>query len=194
MTTPPKAATGTDSALTGADARVAGLAGQRADERDGGVRWLSQDELRTWIRLQAVVELLPGALDAQLRRDAGLSHYEYLLLAMLSDAPDRTLRMSDLASATNATLPRLSHVVTRLEKRGYVSRSADPDDGRATLATLTEDGWLKVVSSAPGHVSTVRSHVIDALTPEQVRQLDAIAEAMLRTLDPTNRLTALAFP
>ncbi|NTW41913.1 MAG: MarR family transcriptional regulator [Cellulomonadaceae bacterium] len=154
-------------------------------------RWLDADELRAWVRLQAVVELLPGALDSQLRRDADLSHYEYLLLAMLSEAPDRSLRMSDLAAATNATLPRLSHVVTRLEARGYVTRAPSPDDGRATVASLTEQGWAKVVASAPGHVAAVRHHVLDALTPEQVAQLDAIALAVVRTLDPTNRLRVL---
>ncbi|WP_024285227.1 MarR family winged helix-turn-helix transcriptional regulator [Cellulomonas sp. KRMCY2] len=156
------------------------------------VRWLSPDELRAWVRLQAVVELLPGALDSQLRRDANLSHYEYLLLAMLSEAPGRTLRMSELASATNATLPRLSHVVTRLEARGYVARTPSPEDRRATLASLTAEGWAKVVASAPGHVGAVRGHVLDALTAEQVAQLSAITSAIVRTLDPTNRLHALA--
>lgn len=151
-------------------------------------RWLSRTELVAWLRLQAVIELLPGALDTQLRRDADLTHYEYLLLAMLSEAPDRVLRMSHLASATNATLPRLSHVVTRLEKDGFVTREPDPADRRATLARLTEAGWAKVVASAPGHVTEVRRLVMDVLTPEQVDQLSAITLALVRSLDPGRRL------
>ncbi len=155
------------------------------DDTTAGHRWLTPDELSAWIRLQAVVERLPGVLDSQLRRDADLSHYEYLLLAMLSDAPERRLRMSHLASVTNATLPRLSHVVTRLESRGFVTREPCPGDRRATLARLTPAGWDKVVASAPGHVRTVREHVIDVLSPEQVAQLSAIADAVGQTLDPS---------
>ena len=155
-------------------------------------RWLSPEELRAWVRLQALIELLPVALDQQLRRDADLTHFEYLLLAMLSEAPAHTLRMSDLAAATNATLPRLSHVVTRLEARGYVTRRPAEDDRRATLATLTPAGWDKVLASAPGHAATVRDHVFDRLTPDQVTQLDAITTAVVRSLDPTNRLRALS--
>lgn len=151
-------------------------------------RWLSRTELVAWLRLQAVIELLPGALDTQLRRDADLTHYEYLLLAMLSEAPDRILRMSHLASATNATLPRLSHVVTRLERDGYVQREPDPTDRRATLARLTDEGWAKVLASAPGHVAEVRRLVVDVLEPEQVEQLSAIMLALVRSLDPARRL------
>lgn len=126
--------------------------------------WLTRDELAAWVRLAAVLELLPGVLDSQLRRDAGLTTFDYYVLAMLSDAPHRTLRMTALAVQTNATLPRLSHVVKRLEDRGLVERFPCPEDGRATNARLTADGWRKLRDSAPGHVATVREHVIDALT------------------------------
>jgi DNA-binding MarR family transcriptional regulator len=146
--------------------------------------WLDEEQQAAWVRLIAMVELLPGVLDSQLRRDADLTHYEYFLLAMLSEAPERTLRMSALALRTNATLPRLSHVVRRLEERGLVERFPCPEDGRATNARLTESGWAKVVDTAPGHVATVRDHVIDALTPAQVTQLTAIAGAILERLDP----------
>ena len=151
-------------------------------------RWLAPTELDAWKRLVAVVELLPGILDTQLQRDAGLSHYEYYVLAMLSEAPARTLRMTHLASATNATLPRLSHVVARLEKRGLVERLPCAEDRRATNAHLTEAGWDKVVATAPGHVATVRDHVVDALTDEQVAQLDEIAGAILERVDPDDRM------
>src|SRR6478609_9812507 len=147
-------------------------------------RWLTPEEHAAWVRLVAIVELLPGALDGQLRRDAGLMHFEYFVLAVLSDAPEQTLRMTALAQRTNATLPRLSHVVRRLEERGLVERFPCPEDGRATNARLTEAGWTKVVETAPGHVATVRRNVIDALTPKQVEQLAAIAEAILERIDP----------
>lgn len=147
-------------------------------------RWLDEEQLATWVKLVAVVELLPGVLDHQLRRDAGLTHFEYFVLAMLSEASERTLRMTALAQRTNATLPRLSHVVRRLEDRGLVERRPCPEDGRATNARLTEAGWAEIVAAAPAHVENVRRHVIDALTPEQVGQLGEIADALLQRLDP----------
>jgi len=155
-------------------------------------RWLDADELVAWKRLVAVVELLPGVLDSQLRRDAGLTHFEYFVLAMLSEAPERTLRMTNLAQRTNATLTRLSHVVRRLEDRSLVERFPCPEDGRATNARLTDAGWDAVVAAAPGHVATVRAEVIDALTPEQVRQLSQITESVLHRLDPDGTLQVLA--
>lgn len=152
-------------------------------------RWLTADERRAWLRLLAVVELLPGVLDSQLRRDSGLTSFEYQTLAMLSETPERMLRMSALADRTNATLPRLSHVVTRLADRGLVERQACPADGRATDVVLTDGGWAAVVVAAPGHVETAREAVIDALTPEQIGQLGEIAGALLARLDPDGRMT-----
>ena len=99
--------------------------------------------------------------------------------------------MTALAAQTNATLPRLSHVVRRLEARGLVERFPCPEDGRATNARLSADGWHKLRDSAPGHVATVREHVIDALTPEQVSQLTAISDALLARLDRTGTMTAM---
>ncbi|AQS72429.1 MarR family winged helix-turn-helix transcriptional regulator [Streptomyces pactum] len=152
---------------------------------------LDRRELRAWIRLRAVLELLPGVLDAQLRNDAHLTEFEYYTLAMLSEAPDRTLRMTALAQQTNATLPRLSHVVARLEKRGLVERFPCPEDRRATNARLTDAGWAEVRHAAPGHVATVRRHVIDALTDEQVDQLTVIGDAILAALDASGRMAAV---
>jgi DNA-binding MarR family transcriptional regulator len=147
-------------------------------------RWLNREQQQAWLRLIALVELLPGVLDSQLRRDAGLSHFEYFVLAMLSESPARTLRMTELAARTNATLPRLSHVITRLETRSLVERFPCPEDGRATNARLTETGWAKLVDTAPGHVATVRELVIDTLTREQTAQLAEIAGAVLERIDP----------
>lgn len=152
-------------------------------------RWLSREELAAWVRLAAVLELLPGRLDQQLRRDAELTNFEYYVLAMLSEAPERTLRMTALAAQTNATLPRLSHVVRRLEERGLVERFPCPQDARATNARLTAQGWDTVVAAAPGHVAVVRDLVVDALTPEQVGQLTTITDALLQRLDPAGRMS-----
>jgi DNA-binding MarR family transcriptional regulator len=152
-------------------------------------RWLNDDERQAWLRLVAVAELLPAALDAQLRRDAELTHFEYFVLAMLSEAPERTLRMTALAQRTNATLPRLSHVVRRLEERDLVERFPCPEDGRATNARLTDGGWDTVVGAAPGHVDAVRRLVLDPLSPRQVAQLRDIGDALLSVLDPHGHMT-----
>ena len=150
-------------------------------------RWLTPAQLSAWKKLVAVVEILPGILDSQLQHDAELTHFEYFTMAMLSEAPDRTLRMTSLASATNSTLPRLSHVVSRLEKRGYIERSPCEEDRRATNATLSDAGWEKVVATAPGHVDTVRENVIAPLSDDDVAGLDRAMSAILRTIDPENR-------
>ena len=153
-------------------------------------RWLSDDEQRSWVRFAAVLELLPAALDLQLTRDEHLTHFDYFTLAMLSETPGRTLRTSALAARTNATLPRLSRVLTRLEEAGFVARTPCPEDRRATNVTLTDAGWNKVVQAAPGHVQHVRSLVLDALTPAQIEQLGEISAALLTKLDPDGRMFA----
>jgi len=151
--------------------------------------WLTPAELRAWLGLVTVAELLPARLDSQLQRDAGLTHFEYQVLAMLSEARERTLRMSALAQRTNATLPRLSHVVRRLEERGLVERAPCAQDRRATNAHLTDAGWDLVVRTAPGHVAAARALVVDALSAEQVAQLEELTRTMLLRLDPDGRLT-----
>ena len=145
-------------------------------------QWLDDAQQSAWRKLIEVVELLPNALDTQLRRDAELSHFDYFTLAMLSEAPGRTLRMTALADLTNASLPRLSHVATRLEQRGYLERAQCPDDRRATVATLTEAGWQKVVATAPGHVGTVRDLVFANLDASDVADLDRIMARVLGRL------------
>ena len=142
-------------------------------------RWLDPDERAAWLSLAGMVTLLPAALDAPLQRDAGLSHFEYMVLAMLSERPTRTARMSELAGLANGSLSRLSHVARRLEGQGLITREACPGDGRATNAVLTDAGYAKVVATAPGHVETVRRLVFDALTPEQCAQLHAIGSQVL---------------
>lgn len=134
-------------------------------------RWLDAEEHEAWMALARLVVRLPAALDRQLQRDSGLTHFEYQVLAGLSEAPGRTLRMRVLARFAEGQLPRLSQVAARLESRGLISRRPDPDDGRSTLATLTDAGFEVLAAAAPGHVETVRRSVFDGLTRAQVRQL-----------------------
>jgi DNA-binding MarR family transcriptional regulator len=142
-------------------------------------RWLSPEELDAWLSYVAASTLLDAALDRQLQRDAGMPLAYYQILAMLSDVPNRTLRMSDLAAMTQSSQSRLSHAVARLEANGWVRRMPCPGDRRSTLATLTDTGFEALAAAAPGHVATVRDHVFDHLTCEQVRQLKEIFRAVL---------------
>ena len=151
-------------------------------------RWLDEDQQRTWRAWLSVSELLPRALDAQLQRDAGLSHAAYIVLAMLSEAPDRSRRMSDLARRANQSQSRLSHTVSRLEERGWVRRERAAEDGRGNRAVLTDAGWDVVRTLAPGHVDAVREAVFDPLTAEQTRLLGQALEAVLERLDPDHSL------
>lgn len=152
-------------------------------------RWLDDEEMATWLRLMAVTQHLPAELDSRLRRRDRMTHFEYQVLAMLSESETATLQMSALARRTNSSLPRLSHVVRRLEGRGLVRRSPSPGDRRATRATLTQDGRHRLERAAPDHLEAVRQHVFDALTPEQVRALGDALGAILQTLDPGQEIT-----
>jgi DNA-binding MarR family transcriptional regulator len=145
-------------------------------------RWLEPDELETWLSYVAATTLLEGALDRQLQRDSGMPHAYYQILAMLSEVPDRTLRMSELAAITQSSQSRLSHAVARLERNGWIRRKPCPEDRRSTFAQLTEEGFAVLAAAAPGHVCTVRRHLFDRLTPEQVGQLREITRAVLSGL------------
>jgi DNA-binding MarR family transcriptional regulator len=146
-------------------------------------QWLDDQEQAAWRRLVGVMTALPAALDSQLQRESGLTHFEYWVLSALSEAPDRTLRMGCLAGMANGSLSRLSHVAGRLERRGLLERRPDPADGRFTLATLTGTGWEVVAAAAPGHVRAVRRLVFDALTPEQTTLLAEVGDRVLRTVE-----------
>jgi DNA-binding MarR family transcriptional regulator len=151
-------------------------------------RWLDDDEQRAWRRFVTVMTLLPAALDAQLQRDATLTHFAFFVLAMLSEAPGRALRMSELAARSSSSPSRLSHTVARLEARGWVRRQRSSEDGRGQVAELTDAGFTALVATAPGHVEAVREYVFDALTGEQVAQLNEICTALLTTVDPDGTL------
>jgi DNA-binding MarR family transcriptional regulator len=151
-------------------------------------RWLDDEQQRTWRAWLTVSELLPRALDAQLQRDAGISHAAYVVLAMISESPTRSRRMSDLARRANQSQSRLSHTVARLEDRGWVRRERSAEDGRGNLAVLTEAGWDVVRSVAPGHVDAVREAMFEPLTAEQSRVLGDVLQAILEKLDPDRSL------
>lgn len=145
--------------------------------------WLNPAEGAAWRQFARLISKLPAALEQQLQRDAGLSHFEYIVLSHLSGAPERTLRMSALAEIANGSLSRLSHAVARLEGRGWMRREPCPENGRYTNAILTDDGYDKVVATAPGHVRAVRELVIDALNPAQLQQLREIGECIMARIE-----------
>lgn len=162
-------------------------------------RWLSAQERRAWLALLSVNTLLPAALDAHLTQLNRLSLFDYNVLAMLSEAEGRRLPMKELASRTSASLSRLSHVVTKLQARGWIDRQPSPDDARVTTAHLTDAGWETIVELAPEHVERVRQLIFDALDADDVARLSDIGEKIVVRLqdeswifrDPT-RQEALA--
>ena len=147
-------------------------------------RLLDEPEMAAWLSLVQLLNLLPQALDRQLREDAGISHVYYQILAMLSGAPDQRMRMSELARHTATSLSRLSHAVASLEDKGWVSRAASPDDRRGQLAQLTEAGRQVLERVAPGHVREVRRLVFDRLSSAEVGQLQQLSEQVLDALSP----------
>jgi DNA-binding MarR family transcriptional regulator len=158
-------------------------------------RWLDESEQQAWRAFLTATRLLLGQLDRELQADAGMPHAYYEILVRLSEAPDRTLRMSELADHTQSSRSRLSHAVARLEDRGWVRRDSCPTDKRGFLAVLTDAGFEALAAAAPGHVEGVRKHLFDQLTPAQVLHLRRISEAMLGHLrqhpsEPSSTATA----
>lgn len=147
------------------------------------VPWLDDDQQATWRSFATMLAKLRWALECQLERDAGLSFIEYHALARLSEEPGHTLRMSDLATVTNASLSRLSHLVKRLESWGFVERKPDATDGRITRAVLTEAGYAKLVASAPAHVVAVRTLVIDEFQSSELERLRDAAQRIVARIE-----------
>jgi DNA-binding MarR family transcriptional regulator len=145
-------------------------------------RWLDEGEQRAWRAYLASTRLLLSQLDRELQRDSGIPHAYYEILVRLSDSADRTLRMSELADASDSSRSRLSHAVARLEEAGWVRRESCPTDRRGAFARLTDEGFAALVAAAPDHVESVRRHLFDQLTPAQVTSLREIAEAILAGL------------
>jgi DNA-binding MarR family transcriptional regulator len=147
-------------------------------------RWLSDEEQNVWRNFAAATSMLHTHIEAQLQRDGGMPHAYYEVLVVLSEAPGRTLRMSELADARSSSRSRLSHAVARLEANGWVRREACPTDKRGAWAVLTPAGFAALEAAAPGHVETVRHALFDPLTPEQVEQLGEIMTAIREKMSP----------
>jgi len=147
-------------------------------------RWLDDEEQETWLAMLRLLIRLPAALDADLQHATGVSLFEYQVLSGLSMMPERTWRMSELAEFASCSLSRLSHTARRLEDKGWLRRVPDPVDGRYTLAVLTDDGWDKVVATAPRHVAEVRRLLIDQLTRAQCKQVRQISELVNTAIGP----------
>ncbi|MBC8994236.1 MarR family transcriptional regulator [Micromonospora chalcea] len=145
-------------------------------------RWLAPDEQRTWRAFLTASRALMDALDRELQRDAGMPHAYYEILVRLSEAPDRRLRMSELAELTGSSRSRLSHAAARLEASGWIRREDCPTDRRGQIAVLTDTGFATLAAAAPGHVEGVRRHLFDALSPAQVDQLRRISETLAEHL------------
>ncbi len=150
--------------------------------------WLDAREMRTWLAFWGAMRLVDDAIDRDLRTRSGLGHSEYQILAMLSSAPDRRLRMSALADVVFVSRSRLTYQVTQMEKAGLVRREDCPSDKRGAFAVLTDKGMEALRSAAPGHVACVRRVFFDALTPEQVTVLgDALTAVVERQLEDPER-------
>jgi DNA-binding MarR family transcriptional regulator len=145
-------------------------------------RWLDATEQRAWRNYVEATVMLFDELDRQLQRDAGMPHGYFEILVRLSEADDRTMRMSELATATRSSRSRLSHAVARLEERGWIQRVECETDRRGQLAQLTDKGLDALRDAAPGHVETVRAYMIDRLSDEQIVQLGDIAETIVNGL------------
>ncbi|MBB6121859.1 MarR family winged helix-turn-helix transcriptional regulator [Nocardiopsis algeriensis] len=156
--------------------------------------WLSDEEQRAWRTFLAAVRLLESSLDRQLRQDSGMPHTYYQALAMLSEAPGRSLAMGELARLLRSSPSRLSHAAARLEEEGLIRRSRREGNRRTTVAELTPRGMEVLEAAAPGHAGEVRRVLFDVLDKEQVDQLRRISEAVLGVLDPCGKEVRYAEP
>ena len=146
--------------------------------RESDTVWLDDDQQRAWRQLLSMIMELPAALERDLQRASGLTTFEYLVLANLSEAEERTLRMSELASIANSSLSRLSHVVRRLEGSGLMVKRVCADDARVSVVELTTAGWRRVSAAAPLHVAKVRELVVEPLTKADLIRLGRAAQAI----------------
>lgn len=150
-------------------------------------RWLTDEQQRTWRTFGLATRLLTDRLERDLQAAVGMPPTYYELLVLLSEAPDRTMRMSELAYWTNSKASRISHAVNKLEQNGWVRREHYAGDRRGWLAVLTQEGLAALQAAAPIHVEGVRTHLIDLLTPEQIRQLGDISQVLLDHLTNAER-------
>jgi len=141
--------------------------------------WLSDEQQSVWRAFLRMSGGLTECIERDLQQGAGMPHAYYLILAMLSEAPDRSLRMNQLAAVVRASQSRVSHAIARLEDAGWVRRIPAPGDRRGQIATLTDAGFERLLEVAPGHAETVRSIMFDPLSPEQLAQFGTICQTIL---------------
>lgn len=146
------------------------------------VRWLSDEEQRVWRNFLAAMGMLGEHLERRMQQDSGMPHTYYEVLVALSEAPEYTLRMSDLATRSRFSRSRLSHAVSKLEAKGWVRRTSCPTDKRGALATLSAEGLAVLQASAPDHVEAVREALFDALSAQQIEELGEIAETIVNRI------------
>lgn len=157
------------------------------------VRWLDDEQQKHWRSFRDGTARLMAVLGHELESASGLSLHEYEVLVRLSEAPGRTLRMSEIAEGLAHSRSRLTHTVRRMEDAGLVSRQPCAEDARGVNCTMTETGWRALVAAAPGHVHSVREHLVDRLTTEQFRALGEAMEAVRSALvAPEGACTAAA--
>lgn len=148
---------------------------------------MSDDESRAWLSLIAVAELLPVALDAQLREDSDLTNVEFRVLSALKQSPHTTMRAGELARILSSNMPRVSKVITRMEERGFVTRKTVAGDRRAVDVVLTQAGRKALIHALPGHLDYVRATVFDHLSERELRTLGDALEPLMQRLDRTGQ-------
>ena len=147
--------------------------------------WLTAPQERAWRRYRRMRTLLDLQIARDLNKDSGLSATDYDVLSTLSENPQGQWRARDIAAQLLWSTSRLAHHVGRMEQRGLVARQPCADDGRGALISLTEQGWAALREAAPPHVASVRRHMIDLLTADEVAALDAIAGKVITHLAGT---------
>jgi DNA-binding MarR family transcriptional regulator len=175
------------------------VVGEGTGETSDATKWLDDEEQRTWRAFLAATRLLWSQLDRELQAEAAMPSSYYAILVLLSEAPQRALRMNELAEATQSSPSRISHAVGRLEKAGWVRRESCSKDRRGWYAVLSDEGLATLEAAAPKHVVSVRAHLFDQLSNEQLCQLRQISECLLSHLSSVEGVneecvTAVAVP
>ena len=154
----------------------------RVSPAPGEPRWLTDDQQRDWRSFYYAIVRLQEALDRDLLHGFGIPHGYYEIFVRLSEAPDRSMRMSELASATRSSRSRLSHAVARLQEAGWVERESCETDRRGQIAHLTDAGLALLTRAAPSHLESVRAYLVDPLTDDQMRQLGEIGRVVFDSI------------
>jgi DNA-binding MarR family transcriptional regulator len=145
---------------------------------DRVIRWLDEDQQKDWRALVMATTLLFDRLDSDLSRTHGVSLAEYEILVRLSEREGRRMRMAQLADSVAHSRSRVTHTVKRLGEAGLVMRDKSPDDGRGIICTMTDQGMQLLRTMAPTHVTGVRAHLVDIVSPEDFRALGRVMNAV----------------